>query len=117
MANLKVASNAFVDSLVDTGSTVSVTSFADNGSGPSGGHRADHAEPRAIKGSYATLTSNGRTNWQDGLLKAQSTFAGFHRTARRAVPTCVIVITDGNPNTINNGGGHLERHSRECRPP
>ena len=101
IANLKLAANAFVDSLVDTGSSVSIASFATTGVQRLQATALTTANLATIKGSYATLTSDGRTNWEDGLIKAQGTFGGF--TGGR--PDLVIVITDGNPNQINSGGG------------
>ncbi len=103
IANLKLASDAFVDSLADTGSKISVTSFATGSPGDGGTNLAPVALTSAnlttIKASYKDLTSNGVTNWQDGFLKSQASFSGF---APADAPDLAILITDGNPNTINN---------------
>jgi hypothetical protein len=103
IANLKLASDAFVDSLADTGSKVSVTSFATSSPGVGGSNLAPVALTSAnlttIKASYKDLLSSGMTNWQDGFLKSQASFGGF---APADAPDLAILITDGNPNTINN---------------
>lgn len=103
IANLKSASNAFVESLADTGSNVSVTSFATASPGVGGTNLAPTALTTVnlptIKGSYKDLSSNGMTNWQDGFLKSQASFPGF---APADAPDLAVLITDGNPNTINN---------------
>lgn len=103
IANLKTAANAFVDSLVNTGSKVAITSFSASSPGSGGVNKAatdlTTANLSAIKASYSGLNSNGRTNWQDGLLKMQQYFPGF----TSGKPDMVIVITDGNPNWNNSG--------------
>jgi uncharacterized protein YegL len=47
-----------------------------------------------------TPTSGGCTNWEDGLIKARSTF-----DPRVDKPDLVIFASDGNPNTIVGGSG------------
>ncbi len=102
IANLKLAANAFVDSLVDTGSTVAVTSFSTVSPGSGGTNLAPTALTTAnlptIKGSYSGLASDGWTNWQDGLLKMNNFYSGSWN------PDLMVVITDGNPNTVNPAG-------------
>lgn len=113
MENLKDASNAFTEALVDTGSMVSVTSFAtkspgyiNQGTPPIPGENLaptdlTSANLPTIQGSYTNLVSNyyGMTNWQDGFLKSQASFSGFDPAD---APDLAILITDGNPNTIND---------------
>ena len=83
IANLKLAANAFVDSLVDTGSKVAVTSFSTESPGLiTGGNPGQNLAPTAlttanlptIKGSYNNLISSGWTNWEDGLFEMQNFF-------------------------------------------
>lgn len=101
--NLKDASTSFVESLADTGSTVSVTSFSTQSPGSGG----TNLEPTAlstsnlptIKDSYKDLVSTGFTNWEDGLEKSQDNF-DFP-----GAPDLIVFITDGNPNTTNSSGG------------
>ncbi len=118
MQALKAATDGFVTSLVDTGSTVSVTSFATVSPGSENlpPNPPDNLTPAtnlpataltsanlsAIQDSYKNLWSDGWTNWQDGLLKSQNGFSGFPGDK----PDLVILITDGNPNTIGNGPGN-----------
>ncbi len=106
IANLKTAANAFVDSLVDTGSKVAVTSFSTTSPGTGGTNLAPTnltaANVNTIKNSYANLQSDGWTNWQDGLTKMQAYFPQFTGGS----PDLMVFITDGNPNTIGNGPGN-----------
>ena len=115
ITNLKTAANAFVESLVDTGSYVSQVSFSTSSPGRflpnSGGNLGPLALTSAnlttVKDSYKNLDSNGTTNWEDGLLKSQARF-GFPAPGPGTVtgaPDMVIVITDGNPNTYNLSNG------------
>ena len=110
--NLKDASTSFVESLADTGSTVSVTSFSTQSPGLINDNPATpgtNLPPTAlttanlptIEGSYNNLISSGWTNWQDGLLKSQDGFGGF---TPDGAPDLIIFITDGNPNTTNTSG-------------
>ncbi len=106
IANLKTAANAFVDSLVDTGSKVAVTSFSTTSPGTGGTNLAPTnltaANVNTIKNSYSNLQSDGWTNWQDGLTKMQAYFPQFTGGS----PDLMVFITDGNPNTIGNGPGN-----------
>ncbi len=117
MPNLKVAADAFVDALVDTGSKVAVTSFSSSSPGTGSNPTPFNLSPTplttanlskpdntGIKDSYRGLNSSGSTNWQDGLLKMQNFFPQFSGSA----PDLVIMITDGNPNRINSAGGGTE---------
>ncbi len=124
IGNLTKAANAFVEALVDTGSSVSQVSFSTASPGSGGINLAPTALTTAnlptIKASYSALQSNGWTNWQDGLAKSKDRFAfpvpgplPSPPAARESAPDLVIFITDGNPNTFgispptptgNNGG-------------
>ena len=113
ISSLKTAANGFVDALVDTGSHVSQVSFATRSPGSGGVNIGPTALTAAnlatIKSSYFNLRTddrnNNRTNWEDGLLKSQQTFT-FPPPGpgtSPGAPDLVIVITDGNPNTIGSG--------------
>ena len=99
--NLKNATDAFVDALVDTGSTVAVTSFSTSSPGSGGANLTPTALTSAnlagIKASYSGLNSDGWTNWEDGLQKMKNYFP----PAQSWQPKLMILITDGNPNTTN----------------
>ncbi len=125
MENLKDASDAFTEALVDTGSMVSVTSFATQSPGyidynwpnPSPGQNLaptalTSANLPTIQGSYGNLVSYGSTNWQDGFLKSQATFSGF---APATAPDLAVLITDGYPNTTNGGIGDPLGRGRQDR--
>lgn len=101
MINLKKAADAFVDSLVDTGSKLSISSYATIGSVLLPATALTGTNLTDIKASYNSLTAEGFTNWEDGLLKAQDTFSGFDA----GHPDLVVMITDGIPSTINKSGG------------
>ena len=60
IANLKTAANAFVDSLVDTGSKVAVTSFSTNSPGTGGTNLA----PTALTSANLTTIKNSYDNLQ-----------------------------------------------------
>lgn len=100
MGQLKAAADGLVDALVNTGSYVSVASFADNGTVNLDATAITSANLATIKGSYAGLTSNGWTNWEGGLSASQGTFADFPDAVE-----LVVFITDGNPNTTNTSSG------------
>ena len=106
IGNLKLAANAFVDALVDTGSKVAVTSFSTGSPGTGG----TNLEPTAltsenletVKASYKDLQSDGWTNWRQGLQDMKD----YYPPTKQWKPKLMVFITDGNPNTIdsNNGG-------------
>ncbi|WP_022888259.1 VWA domain-containing protein [Agromyces italicus] len=100
IANLKSAANAFTAALVDTGSQVSVTAFDQDAAVLLGATDLTSANLAAVQGSYAGLTSDGWTNWKRGLELAHGTFAGFDDAVE-----LTIMITDGNPNTVDPGNG------------
>ena len=68
IVNLQAASTSFVESLADTGSNVSVTSFSTQSPGTQGTNLEPTALSTAnlptIKDSYDNLLSSGWTNWQ-----------------------------------------------------
>ncbi|WP_152030968.1 VWA domain-containing protein [Agromyces aureus] len=102
MANLKSAANAFTNALKDTGSQVSVTAFDQDASQLLPATDLTAANLGTVQGSYSGLSSDGWTNWKRGLEVGHGTFGGFDD---RPVEL-TIVITDGNPNTVDpdNGG-------------
>ena len=121
MVALRKATNAFVESLVDTSSKVSVTSFSTVSPGldnippnppndltpgtnlvPTKLTSANLTAP--IKASYENLWSSGWTNWQDGLQKSKNNFNQGSDPFSGGYPDLLIFITDGNPNTKNPAG-------------
>ncbi|UOQ89895.1 VWA domain-containing protein [Agromyces endophyticus] len=100
IANLKAAADAFTSALVDTGSQVSVTAFDQDASVLLGATDLTSANLAAIQGSYAGLVSDGWTNWKRGLELAAGTFGGFDDAV-----DLTIMITDGNPNTVDPADG------------
>ncbi|QEO13603.1 VWA domain-containing protein [Agromyces intestinalis] len=101
IANLKSAANAFTGALVDLGSQVSVVSFDQDAYLLLPATDLTSGNLGTIQGSYAGLVSDGWTNWKRGLEVGLGTFGGFDDTVE-----LTVVITDGNPNTVNpaNGG-------------
>ena len=51
-----------------------------------------------VNNAINAASSGGFTNWEDGLVKAQSTF-----DPRPLKPNLVIFASDGNPNRVDNG--------------
>ncbi|QAY74628.1 VWA domain-containing protein [Agromyces protaetiae] len=97
IAQLKAAANTFADSLVDTGSQISVTAFATDAAQLLPATNLDSANLAAVKGSWSILSSGGYTNWARGLQVGYNTFGGF----ADGQVDLVIVISDGQPNTVN----------------
>src|SRR3990172_9462401 len=52
----------------------------------------------AINNAINAASSGGYTNWEDGLVKAQSTY-----DPRLDKPNLVLFASDGNPNRVDNG--------------
>ena len=109
-ATVRNAANAFLEALVDTGSKVSLTSFATTAtvdtdisvnSGVVPLTTANLTAPDGLADIVNDLSFGNFTNWEDGLIKAQSTFGGFSDSK----PDLVVMITDGNPNRYLNGSG------------
>ncbi|WP_157372835.1 VWA domain-containing protein [Agromyces sp. Root81] len=97
MDDLKDAADAFTSALKDTGSEVSVTSFDQDAALLQSAMALTTANLATIQGSYGSLISDGWTNWKRGLEVGLGSFGGFSD-----VPVeLTIVITDGNPNTVD----------------
>lgn len=102
IADLKDAADAFTEALKDTGSEVSVTAFDQDASLLQSAIALTSANLATIQGSYGGLASDGWTNWKRGLEVGLGSFGGFSDQPVELT----IVITDGNPNTVDpdNGG-------------
>jgi prepilin-type N-terminal cleavage/methylation domain-containing protein len=96
---VKNAGTAFLTALKDTGSRVAIVSFGTQGK--------IEAPPTAVtdganftylnnivRGITIPMNPTEYTNWDDGLIKARSTFASFP-PGRSPL---VVMVTDGNPN-------------------
>ena len=94
------AAKAFLGALVDTGSRVSLTSFAATATVDNAATPLTSANLAGLNAKVDGLTFGGLTNWEDALIKAQSTFGAFTPAGR---PPLVVVITDGNPNRWMDG--------------
>lgn len=104
ISQLKAATNAFVDALVGTPSSVAIFSF-DAASPASGGANypvplpvRTPAEAAVFKAQYADWTTGSGTNWDQALWRVA-----------QATPTygydVVITLTDGNPTRYGVGQG------------
>ena len=94
LGQMKFALNAFVSAFLPaTPTQFSVTDFGDTASVL----QTFTGNTASLTTAINTPTSGGYTNWEDGLLKAQSTFdpRGDH-------PNLVIFASDGNPNRTGN---------------
>ncbi|MFB9642918.1 VWA domain-containing protein [Agromyces lapidis] len=100
IADLKAAADAFTEALVDTGSQVSVTAFDQDAAVLLGATDLTSGNLAAVQSSYAGLASEGWTNWKRGLELAHGTFGSFDDAVE-----LTIMITDGNPNTVDPGNG------------
>jgi hypothetical protein len=99
LAQMKNAFSNFVDLfLPDHPTLFSVTDFGTHASvqQPFTGDLA------SIKHVLQNVVTSGYTNWEDGLIKAKSTF-----DPRAGVPNLIIFASDGNPN--ESSGGHGEQ--------
>jgi hypothetical protein len=101
MQSTKDAVDRLLLPLVDTGSWVSVTSFAQGSPGVGGTNVAPtllttQALP-AVRAGYADLRAAGGTSWQAGLAAAEVSFAGFGQGR----PDLLFFVTDGAPNTVD----------------
>lgn len=101
MGDLKAAADAFTDALKDTGSEVSVTSFDQDAALLQPAIPLTSANLADIQDSYGSLISDGWTNWKRGLEVGAGSFGGFSEQPVELT----IVITDGNPNTVDPGNG------------
>jgi hypothetical protein len=95
-ALVKGAAIAFLEKLQNTGSTVSLVSFAGTASIDRPPTALTSANLSALKGTVNGLVFGGSTNWHDALLKAESAFLPA------GPPPLVVIVTDGHPNA---GGG------------
>ncbi|MCA9346569.1 VWA domain-containing protein [Candidatus Saccharibacteria bacterium] len=94
LASMKSAMTSFTSAFSGTPTQFSVTKFATTGSVVQSFTSNFTNVNNAING---IPVSGGSTNWEDGLLKAQSTFDP------RINPNLVVFASDGNPNRIGNG--------------
>ncbi|MFE6963866.1 hypothetical protein ACFVAJ_02055 [Agromyces sp. NPDC057679] len=101
IADLKAAADAFTEALKDTGSEVSVTEFDQDASLLQSAIALTSANLATIQGSYSGLGSDGWTNWKRGLEVGLGSFGGFSDPPVELT----IVITDGNPNTVDPDDG------------
>lgn len=108
--SVKAAGTAFLNGLKDTGARVAVVSFGTTASTPVG------PLPDTSGANFTTLQNAVNasfggwppplywTNWDDGLLKAQNTFASFPAGSK----PLVVMVTDGDPNYwVNDSGSPL----------
>ncbi len=95
LSTMKTAMTAFTSAFSGTPTQFSVTRFATTGAVLQGFTANTAAVNTAIN---SIPVGGGFTNWEDGLLKAQSTF-----DPRPTVPNMVIFASDGNPNRVDNG--------------
>ena len=94
LATMKTAMTAFTTAFAGTPTQFSVTRFATTGAVLQPFTTNFAAVNTAING---IPVGGGFTNWEDGLLKAQSTFDP------RTNPNLVVFASDGNPNRVDNG--------------
>jgi len=97
LSQMKSSFQSFVTTLAVTPSEFSVTSF-----NTAATVRQAFSTNSALVNSAigAVPTSNGSTNWEDGLLKAQSTY-----DPRTSTPNLIVFASDGNPNRYGNNQG------------
>jgi uncharacterized repeat protein (TIGR01451 family) len=94
LGQMKNAFKGFVDAfLPGTPTQFSVTEFDTTASVAQG----FTGNATAVKSAIDGATSGGFTNWEDGLVKATSTF-----DPRPAKPDLVVFASDGNPNKRGN---------------
>jgi hypothetical protein len=102
---LRDQAKVFVAGLEGSGASVSLTSFADSAKVEAPATRVDEAGNAALQGALDGIAVTngalaGSSNWQAGLLAAQSTFAGF----AGGVPDQLVVISD-SPANVDDGAG------------
>jgi uncharacterized repeat protein (TIGR01451 family) len=103
LGQMRTSFKGFVDSfLPDTPTQFSVTDF-DTTARVIGDFSGDATEVKSFIDSPLIVGGQphgGATNWEDGLIKAQSTF-----DPRPTVPNLIIFASDGNPNKYNPNQG------------
>ncbi len=101
LSQMKSAINNFVDTLAVTPTHFSVVDF-DTEAWVKQEFTVDVA---LIKTAINSVTSGGATNWEDGLIKAQSTFDPRPDANHQNI---IVFASDGNPNKYNPnlGPGH-----------
>jgi prepilin-type N-terminal cleavage/methylation domain-containing protein len=104
---VKDAGTAFLSALKDTGSRVAIVSFGTQGkveappTADTDGANFNYLN-NVVQNINIPLSPTEYTNWDDGLLKAKSTFGSFPP----GKSPLVVVVTDGNPNRwINDSTG------------
>ena len=94
LSTMKTAFNAFVNALLPgTPTQFSVTDFDSTAAVL----QTFSGDTTTVQNAINTPTSGGSTNWEDGLVKAQSTLPN------RSNPDLVLFASDGNPNRVDNG--------------
>jgi len=97
LSQMRSSFQSFVTTLAVTPSEFSVTSFNTTATV----RQAFSANSTLVNSAIGAVpTSNGSTNWEDGLLKAQSTF-----DPRVSTPNLIVFASDGNPNRYGNNQG------------
>jgi cysteine-rich repeat protein len=94
LTQMKNAFNGFVSALSVTPTQFSVTNFNTTATVLQAFSNSTSVIAAAIN---SVSLSSGYTNWQDGLVKAQSTF-----DPRVANPNLIILASDGQPNRYSN---------------
>lgn len=97
MSSFKAALKAFTNALSGTPTQFSVTRFATSATVLQNFTSNTTTVNNAID---SVSTGGGYTNWEDGLIKANSTFS-----SGTSNPNLVIFATDGDPTTSNTVGG------------
>ncbi|NTW89289.1 MAG: VWA domain-containing protein [Candidatus Moranbacteria bacterium] len=94
LGQMKTAMKGFVDALAGTPTRFSVTKFNTTASVL----QNFTSDGSLVKSKIDSITSGSFTNWEDGLVKARSTFS-----SGTSKPNLVIFASDGDPNTVDNG--------------
>ena len=94
---MKSALNSFVDSfLPSTPTQFSLITFSNSATVK----QAFTSDPAVMKTMINSTTVGGSTNWEDGLLKAKSSF-----DPRPSKGNLILFASDGSPNVYNNADG------------
>lgn len=96
LGQMKTAMTSFTNAFSGTPTQFSVTRFATNATVL----QAFTSSTASVNASISSIpVGGGYTNWEDGLMKAQSTF-----DPRPSVPNMVIFASDGDPTESSAGG-------------